>query len=47
MKKPHNKANKKPHKKANKKPHKKACPMKSGLKGHYMTAHKKNKIKNN
>ena len=30
----------KPHKETHKiKPHKKAGPMKSGLKGHYMTAH--------
>lgn len=36
---PHKRPHNKPHKETYKKPHKKAGPMKSGLKGHYMTAH--------
>ena len=37
--KPHKETHKETHKITLKKPHKKAGPMKSGLKGHYMTAH--------
>ena len=35
----------KPHKETHKETHKKAGPMKSGLKGHYMTAHDKTQEK--